>query len=283
MLTTSASLLPAPGPAGPWLPLRESLRRHGFAVAYGWVPAWLPAGPSGPDEAELRRLLGGRLTHYLKLTHPRARRDYLASRVFFRHIVGAALDAPAQSVDIAYMPHGRPYVRGCGELEVGLSHSGPLLVAAVSRNGRIGVDAEAADRPLDDSGWARDVCTPQERVLLAALPPERRSGELVRMWTLKEAYSKAMGQGMRYPFDRFGFTGAGAPERSLGPADQWHAVAGWHCATTVLPEGERPYRVSWVYQRRDGAGTASSGWLDEAVPAVWSDGSLRRSARWTAP
>ncbi|WP_170843101.1 4'-phosphopantetheinyl transferase family protein [Streptomyces oceani] len=248
-------------------------------MAYGWELEWLPPCP---DETELRGLLGGQLPRYLELTHHRARERYLASRVFFRHIVAVALSAPPESVDIGYMPHGRPYVRGCGELEVSLSHSGPLQVAAVSRVGRIGVDAEAADRPLDGSGWDQSVCTPQERVLLASLPPEHRSAELVRMWTLKEAYSKAMGQGMRYPFERLGFSRSGVPERSLGEDGDWHPLEGWNCATTLL-EGARPYRVSWVHQRREAAGTASAGWPAEAVLMALSHGSLRRQARWRAP
>ncbi|MEU9338005.1 4'-phosphopantetheinyl transferase superfamily protein [Streptomyces sp. NPDC048290] len=272
-----------PGPRGPWSPLRESLLRHGLAVAYGWVPQWTPDRPDGPS---LRRLLGTNLPHYLTLSHPRARERYLASRVFFRHTAAQAMDAPAQSVDIAYMPHGRPYVRGCAELELGLSHAGPLLVAAVSRHGRVGVDAEAADRWLGGEGWENSVCTPQERALLVLLPPERRNGELIRLWTLKEAYSKAMGQGMRYPFDRIGFARPGPPQRSLGPDGDWHPVAGWDCSTATVPGAERTYLVSWVH-RRPPTGPAHTshtpGWAMREVLAALRPGPVRRPEPWRAP
>ncbi|MFJ7233986.1 4'-phosphopantetheinyl transferase family protein [Streptomyces tendae] len=244
-----------PGPDGPWAPLRESLRRHSLAVVYGWAPRWSP-----PREQERRP----------------------ASRTFFRRVVAEALGVPPRSVDIAYMPHGRPFVRGCADLEVGLSHSGPLLVAAVSRCGRVGVDAEAADRTPDD-GWEEMVCTPQERGRLTGLAPGTRAAELIRMWTLKEAYSKAMGQGMRYPFDRIGFALPGPPQRSLGPDGDWHPVTGWHCATRTVRGGDRPYLVSWVHRCPDRPDTPSAGWPAEEVLPVLLPEAVRRPVPWTAP
>ncbi|AXK31831.1 4-phosphopantetheinyl transferase [Streptomyces armeniacus] len=262
MSAAPAPLVHAPGPGGPWHSVRDSLRHHGLAVAYGWAAAWVPPGTAQRE----RELPDGGPDGARRPPPPRVRERRSAARFFFRHTVARALGTSPAYVDLAYMPHGRPYVRGCDGLEVSLSHSGPLLAVALSTRGRVGVDVEAADRPLGGAGWERRVCTPRERAVLAAVPGERRTAELVRMWTLKEAYSKALGQGMRYAFDRLGFPSDGPPERSLGPEGHWQPVTGWHCAT-ALPESAPAYRVSWVYQRRPDAAASASGWADADVAA----------------
>ncbi|TXS59580.1 4-phosphopantetheinyl transferase family protein, partial [Streptomyces sp. me109] len=40
------------------------------------------------------------------------------------------------------------------------------------------------------------VCTPAEAAELAALPEDERTVRLLHLWTLKEAYTKALGHGM---------------------------------------------------------------------------------------
>jgi len=221
-----------------WKAVRADLAEHGTALVHADLADLEPDLPSGE---ELRELLGRDWSRYLDLAHPEVRHRYAASRVLLKLAAGAVLNGDPNALELAYGPTGRPYLRGCDQVDISLSHTDDLLLVGLTTRGLIGVDAERADRPMYQRGLGRHVCTPYELVTLAALAEEERNPALVRLWTLKEAYSKAIGQGMQFSFTEFGFGPDGRPVRvqrpdgSTGTGDEW----GFH--TFVLDSG---YRIS---------------------------------------
>ena len=266
---------PAPsravGPDSDWRCLRDALASTGYALVWGRLPDWEPADPRAPG---LDRLLGRESERYHRIGSPELRRRFAASRLLLKHAAAAALGAEPAELDLARRPSGRPYVRGCGQLEVSLSHTGEMIVAAVSHLGLIGVDVEADARQVHGSGLERDACTAREREAVERLPAERRNAAMVRLWTLKEAYGKALGFGMRLPFSAFGFepVGGGGPARLLR-ADGVPAEQGdWWFESHPLGDG---YTMSAALSRsgpgetRDTlAGTMLDGDLTAAVLAA---------------
>ncbi len=194
--------LSAAGPDGPWEAMHEELSRTGSVVLYAAMPAWMPRGGT---EAELRRRLGRDWRRYEAFSRPRMRERFVASRLLLRHAAAAVLHTGPDLVDLAYQPGGRPYVRGCDQIDVSLSHTEEMMVVGITRRGRIGVDVERADRRLAHTGSERQACTPYELERLDAGGDAVRNDTMVRLWTLKEAYSKALGQGLRFRFTEFGF------------------------------------------------------------------------------
>lgn len=91
-------------------------------------------------------------------------------------------------------------------LHMNLSHCKGLAIAAAGRI-PLGIDCErprtVKDKLLDK------LCTPQEAAFIRAA--EDKSLAFVRFWTLKEAYGKLTGRGIREPFDQldFSFSGGG--------------------------------------------------------------------------
>ena len=63
----------------------------------------------------------------------------------------------------------------------------------------MGVDVETGDS-LNISALSELCCSPNERDKLQSLDPAGRLSALVRNWTLKEAYTKAIGVGHQQPF-----------------------------------------------------------------------------------
>lgn len=88
---------------------------------------------------------------------------------------------------------GRPCVRGAGRaVDVSLSHSDRYVVAAVSTLGQVGVDVELR---RDVTPGVEERCfTPRELRWLRACPDPKDA--FFRLWTLKEAYLKATGEGL---------------------------------------------------------------------------------------
>lgn len=189
-------------PDGSWLRVRRELLENGAAVAYATWPEWLPAVLTTP---RLRQLLGRDWSRYTATRDPAVRCRFAAARLLVKYTAAAALGIDPEDIDIAYRLGGRPYLRGLDQVEVGLTHTGELMAAGISRTGRIGLDAERADRRLDPDLMRGQMCTPAEAAFLDALPHQERAAWLLRLWTLKEAYTKALGQGMRLPFTEFGF------------------------------------------------------------------------------
>ncbi|NUK03403.1 4'-phosphopantetheinyl transferase superfamily protein [Streptomyces lunaelactis] len=212
------------GPEGPWEQVRDAVREYGSVVVHAQLDDWLPADLDAP---ELRPLLGRDYARFSAMTHYQIRSRFVASRLLLKHVACAIIEASPQSVELAYKPGGRPYLRGLDQIDISLSHTDTLLLVGLTRKGWIGVDAELRDRPMLGLGTENQVCTPHERKALAQIADERRNGALVRLWTLKEAYSKAIGQGMRFRFTEFGFgpqerrVQVLRPDGSRGTGDEW--------------------------------------------------------------
>jgi 4'-phosphopantetheinyl transferase len=193
-----------PGPQGPWDQVVEQVGQTGRAVVHTTWGQWLT--PALLDPA-LRTLLGRDWPRYRQHPEPGGRLGFAVSRLVVKHTVAAALQVPADRLDLAYRLGGRPFIRGLGtDVHVSLAHTGELITVAVSRDGLVGVDTEPVDRPVSWQALRDQVCTPEEAERLGALPDDERAGHLLRLWTLKEAYTKALGQGLRRRFTAFGFT-----------------------------------------------------------------------------
>ncbi|RSS75604.1 4'-phosphopantetheinyl transferase superfamily protein [Streptomyces sp. WAC06614] len=190
------------GPDGPWDKVADGVAGHGHAVVYATWGEWLTAALS---DAGLRPLLGRDWQRYRRTADAAIRYRFVTSRMVVKYTAAAALRTEPAALDLSYRIGGRPYIRGLDQIEVSLSHTEDLIAVGVSRTGRIGVDAEPADRRMSFELLHDRVCTPAEAAGLARLPADRRAAEMLRLWTLKEAYTKALGQGLRLDFNEFGF------------------------------------------------------------------------------
>ncbi|MCX4748892.1 4'-phosphopantetheinyl transferase superfamily protein [Kitasatospora sp. NBC_01287] len=227
----------APGRHGPWHRVRESMAHRGVAVVYGRRDDWLPADLDAP---ELRPLLGRDWIRQRTLGHPEARARFVASRLLLKTTAAAVFDCPPHLLDVAYRLGGRPYLRGCEQLDISLSHTERLMLVGLSRRGVIGVDAEVATRRMYGTGVELYACTAEERAALESLPAELRNDALVRLWTLKEAYSKAIGAGLRLRFTRFGFALDGPPGTLPRPPGAAGAAGAADAAGPPGPPGGAP-------------------------------------------
>ncbi|MER7764239.1 4'-phosphopantetheinyl transferase superfamily protein [Streptomyces sp. NPDC097619] len=225
----------APAPAaGGWSRVRAELHRHGSALLHGRLADWRPRDEADPA---LRAVLGRDWDRYRGIEHPDIRGRYAASRLLLKHAAAGALSADPADLELTYGPTGRPYLRGCDQIDISLSHTDDLLLVGLTTRGLIGVDAELAGRQLYRPGLDRHICTPQERRDLAALDEADRNPSLVRLWTLKEAYSKAIGQGMQFRFTEFGFGPDGRPTQVLRPDGTPGAGDEWSFRTYTLHSG----------------------------------------------
>jgi 4'-phosphopantetheinyl transferase len=108
--------------------------------------------------------------------------------------------------------HGRPYVAGAAgdtltveELllpSFNLSHADGFVVCALSAV-PVGVDVEPSSRGVELLDTAARMFSPRENAALAMLDGPSRIRRAVDLWTVKEAYLKARGEGISVRLDRF--------------------------------------------------------------------------------
>ncbi len=82
-----------------------------------------------------------------------------------------------------------------------LSYSGPLVMAAVSTGGPVGIDVERFDK--DDSLDIQAALSPEEQRYLGRLDSAARYPATLAIWTGKEAVAKMTGLGFSLDFPTF--------------------------------------------------------------------------------
>ncbi|WP_415947151.1 4'-phosphopantetheinyl transferase family protein [Streptomyces sp. KLOTTS4A1] len=144
----------------------------------------------------------------------RDRRQYLVSHVLVRRVLALECGIPERESVIWRSSRGRPFLqkpagglpRGGAELDFNLSHAGGHNLLGLVRRNRIGVDVERLDRGPQGFDTIVETFAPEERQWVARAESGRaRNVRILRLWTLKEAYSKARGLGLGLPFDTFSF------------------------------------------------------------------------------
>ena len=129
-------------------------------------------------------------------------RRYTIGRAALRFVLAARLGVAPHAVPIERDTRGRPRLRDARSLDFNVTHTADAAVFGLVEAGgvRIGVDLERASRNVNDAGLARRVCTAREREALAALDENARRHAFLRLWTCKEAMSKATGDALAAPF-----------------------------------------------------------------------------------
>lgn len=134
------------------------------------------------------------------------RNRYLAGRLALRGLLGRYLNMAPSAVRFDYSSYGKPELPG-EALRFNVAHSDDLAVIAVTeQDDRLGVDVEHVRELEDIDGVARTVFSQRELEVFHALPDASKSRAFFNCWTRKEAFVKAVGEGLSHPLDVFDVT-----------------------------------------------------------------------------
>jgi 4'-phosphopantetheinyl transferase len=130
-------------------------------------------------------------------------RSYLLQRGLLRQILAGYLGIRPQEVAFQYSSGGQPRLVDTTP-KFSLAHSGDLMLIAITHDTQIGIDVEM-ERILSDTDMTRIVCrrfSPEERHEYFALPAGDHMRAFYCGWTRKEAFLKAIGQGLAFGLDQ---------------------------------------------------------------------------------
>lgn len=96
--------------------------------------------------------------------------------------------------------YGKPYLVNHNGIYFNLSHSGDWVICGVGDQD-LGIDVEHIEEI--EMSIAEDFFARKEIEYLNTIPVEIRLGAFYSVWTMKESYTKYVGEGMSIPLDSF--------------------------------------------------------------------------------
>lgn len=133
---------------------------------------------------------------------PEHRRRFIVARGSLREILGHYLALAPSEVRFRYDLKGKPFLcpRLEKQLQFNVSHSHELALIGVTQSQKIGVDLEYVRTIKDCQQLAqRFFCESEAAILQTLSDPEQA---FFQMWTAKEAYLKATGEGIAGGLDQ---------------------------------------------------------------------------------
>ncbi|HEX8149146.1 MAG TPA: 4'-phosphopantetheinyl transferase superfamily protein [Pyrinomonadaceae bacterium] len=223
-----------------------------LSLARDEVHVWLIelAQPDAVVEG-LARLLAERERERAGRFHfARDRRAFQVAKGATRQILAWYLNAEPRSLSFSEGAYGKPYLQSC-DIRFNLSHSGGLALLAVAREREVGVDVEEVRELEDFAQIAERFFSPAESRKLRGVAGPASATAFFNCWTRKEAFIKAVGEGLSHPLDTFEVTFLPGEEVEL--RCEAPASGRWLLAPLPVPEG---YAAALVVERHAPEGSA---------------------------
>jgi 4'-phosphopantetheinyl transferase len=186
----------------------ERLMSCSFELAGRNIHVWSvhidePDTVSAPFERFLQSDERERADRY-KFDH--LRHSFVLVRGVLRILLGNYLGMSPGAIQFTYGPKGKPALPAPANVHFNASHSGGLAVFAFAQGCELGVDLERIRVLSDIQDIAERFFCPEEARELMSLGANEREHAFFHCWTRKEAYLKAIGDGLSASLDSFRVT-----------------------------------------------------------------------------
>ncbi len=180
----------------------------------------------------------------------RPRIAFVLTRGTLRSLLAHYLGIEAKAVRFRYEKRGKPFLEDRTGLCFNVSHTDGLALIGFVKSRSIGVDVEKVKPDTEVRKLAERFFSARERRDLRPLRGDELRAAFFRVWTRKEAYIKATGEGLSLPLDQFDVSIAAGERDALcatrpdaNEAERWTlsdvaVPAGYAAAVAVATHGE---------------------------------------------
>lgn len=132
------------------------------------------------------------------------RTHFVVTRGVLRFFLGAYTHRLPKDVAFCYGPKGKPELANKGTgVCFNVSHSHGMGMWAFAINRPVGVDVEYVERSVNIDAVGKRFFSDDEWRHLCDLPDDQRRKSFFRCWTRKEAFVKAIGDGLSFSLKAF--------------------------------------------------------------------------------
>ncbi|RZK13103.1 MAG: 4'-phosphopantetheinyl transferase superfamily protein [Flavobacterium sp.] len=130
-------------------------------------------------------------------------RNFIVARGILRSLIGNYLEINPSDISFQYSKFGKPSIADNNSLQFNISHSQNMALFGFTKKFTIGVDVEFVNPNIEVRDIAANFFSRKEIQNLFALPAEQQTLGFFNCWTRKEAFIKAVGEGLSFPLDQF--------------------------------------------------------------------------------
>lgn len=175
---------------------------------------------------------------YQRFRVPGKKNEFLHSRLLLRTLIHYYTPYHPSEIQIIPDELGKPFFYHNSKRiqpNFNLSHTKGMMTCIVGNIKHLGCDIEILSKTHNTDELVRFVLCLEEIDTYQSLPDNQQQPFFLRSWAMKEAYTKALGQGLRIPLDSLRITGI--------LADKGQRI--FH--TGQLPDSA-PSSSSWFFQ-----------------------------------
>ena len=164
---------------------------------------------------------------------------FIAARGILRQLLGNYLQIKSDLVIFEYSSRGKPQIVSSlnqDNLQFNISHSQDWALYGFNYQRIIGVDLEYIKDNIDYKQLAKRFFRTQELQLINSYPAREQKTIFFQLWTAKEAYLKATGDGLAESLDTIQFTLNNNSELNLVAIKQAHQQASYWLIDNFIPQ-----------------------------------------------
>lgn len=158
------------------------------------------------SEAQGAVLAPDELARASRFHFDRDRVRYVRCRSALRFLLARYLGIAAPHIRFTYTPNGKPELaadQNSRQLRFNVSHSGNMALIAVGVQDALGVDIEKIRPGVNTAELSERFFSARERAGLRVLPETMLVAAFYACWARKEAFLKAIGEGLGFPLEDF--------------------------------------------------------------------------------
>lgn len=147
------------------------------------------------------------LRRHERLHFQEDRHRFLVAHTLIRKVLSRYAELAPDEWRFSVTGRGKPEISnpGVAPLRFNLTHTPGLVACVVNLSGDCGIDAEKITRRHDPLGVARRMFSQEEYLTQQSLEGQTQLEYFFERWTLREAYVKARGIGIRFPTRKLRF------------------------------------------------------------------------------